>query len=261
MNLQNLKNLFLKLLIGCLVVAAALAVVTVIIGHFNDIFAKALFTILLVALHCLISFGFIVNNEKEETFENLTFFTNVTFFIIVLSFITSILGVWTLLSGALVAKLYALYFVLLFATLHGETLSKTTGKQKNIDTTVSVNYFFMAIVVLMLLPVIFLNDNSSLPSIYYRSLAAAGIIDATLTLIAVILHKLYVQKHPTLTDNVFNLQQIPGQPGQNMQNAQIAAAAPKHGMNIFVKILLGYVILQVIGSVFVMVLGAFALHH
>ena len=261
MNLQKLKNLFLKSLIGCLIAAAMLAVVTVIVGHFNDVFFKALFTILLVALHCLISFGFIVNNEKEETFDSLAFFTNVTLLIIVLSFITSILGVWGLFSGSLVAELYALYFVLLFATLHGEILTKITGKQKNIDTIVHANYFFMSIVILMLIPVIFINNNSGLPSLYYRSLAAAGIIDATLTLVAVILHKLYIQKHPKISDNIFNMQQVTGQFGENAQNIQIAAPAPKRGMNIFVKILIGYAVLQLVGALFVIVLGAIALRH
>src|SRR6185312_13241956 len=114
----------------------------------------------------------------------------------------------------------------------------------------------MAIVVLMLIPVIFLSDNSTLPSLYYRSLAAAGIVDATLTLIAVILHKLYIQKHPTLTDNLYNVQQLPGAYGQNIQGPQLAAAPPKKGMNIFVKILIGYVVLQLIGALFVVVMGA-----
>lgn len=257
MNFQKLKNLFLKSLIGCLIAAAVLAVITVIIGHFNSVFIRALFTILLIALHCLVSFSFIVNNEKEKTFDNLVFFTNVTFFIIVLSFITSTLGVWRLLSGTLVAELYALYLVLLFATLHGEVLVKTIGKQNNIDKVVYTNYIFMAIVVLMLIPAIFVSDNARLPSLYYRSLAAAGIIDATLTLIAVILHKLYVQKHPQLTDSIYSMPQPTGQLRQNVQ----IASTPKKGMNIFVKLLIGYVVLQLVGAIFVIMYGTLAFRH
>lgn len=251
MNLTNLKRLFLKSLIGCLVAAASLAVVTILMGDFNDVSAKALVTILLVAAHCLISFGFIVNNERQETFENLSFFANATFILIVLSFITSVLGVWGILPGSLVGKLYALYFVLLFATLHGEILAKTLGKQGSINNLVSANYVFMGVVVLMLLPVIFLEDSSSLGSFYYRLLGAFGIVDATLTLIVVIMHKLYVQKHPALQDNVFNAPD-----GQIGAAAQPGTARPHRGMNIFVTLLIVYIVLQFIGGIAFALIGA-----
>lgn len=74
MHLEKVKSLFLKSLIGCLVAAAGVAVVAVVSGQFNNVLQMALYTILLVALHCLVSFGFIVNNEKQETFESLAFF-------------------------------------------------------------------------------------------------------------------------------------------------------------------------------------------
>ncbi|MEK7059283.1 MAG: hypothetical protein AAB971_00810 [Patescibacteria group bacterium] len=255
MKLQNFKSLFLKSLIGCLIAAAALAVVTILIGQFNDICAKALFTILLIALHCLVSFSFIVNNEKQDTFDSLAIFANATFMIIVFSFATSILGVWGVIGGELVFKLYAVYFILLFATLHGEILAKTLGKQANIDNIVYANFIFMVIVVLMLMPVIFVGDNNTLGAVYYRLLAACGVIDATLTLIAVILHKLYIQKHPTIKDNVFNLQPIPGQPGQYVQ---ASAPQPRRGMNIFVVLLIIYVVLQLACALFIGVIGAVA---
>lgn len=252
MQMEKIKSIFLKSLIGCLVAAAAIAVITVISGQFNDVMAMALYTILLIAIHCLVSFGFIVNNEKQETFESLAFFTNATFIIIVLSFMTSVLGVWEVLPGGLVGRLYALYFVLLFAILHGEVLAKTTGKQESIDNVVYANYFFMAIVVLMLLPVIFYSDSSDLGALYYRLLAAFGIIDATLTLVAVILHRLYIQKHPRTNDAVFNVPVMPGQPGNQPQTV---AAPHARKMNIFVIILVGYLILQFGAGIILALIG------
>jgi hypothetical protein len=253
MKLEKVKSLFLRVLIGCLIAAAMLAVITVLVGRFNDILANALFTILLIAIHCLVSFAFITNNEQQETFDSLTFFSNATFTIIVLSFIASVLGVWGVLSGGLVAKIYAVYFVLLFATLHGDVLTQTLGKQKSITNLVYTNYVFMLVVVLLLLPVIFLSNKSALGSIYYRLLAACGIVDATLTLIVVILQKLYVQKHPVIHDNVFNMTLAPGQSAP--QYVQVPAPRRRHGMNIFVVILVGYIILQFIGGLFVIALG------
>ena len=244
MDLHKLKSVFLKTMIGCLVAAALLAVTTILIGQFSDVAGKALFTIVIIALHCLISFGFILNNEKQETFENLEFFTNATFIIIVLSFITAVFGIWSVFTGTLVSELYALYFVLLFAILHGEILAKTLGLQNNINTIVYVNFFFMGVVVLMILPLIFLPERGELGAFFYRLLSAVGIIDATLTLIAVILHKLYVQKHPTITDGLFNVQMantgvvaptIDGQPAQ-----QVQMVPAKRGTNIFVLIFIGF---------------------
>jgi hypothetical protein len=255
MNLTEIKSLFSKVLIGCLVAAAGLAVVTVLIGKFNDVLSNALFTILLVAVHTLVSISFITNNEKQDTFESLTFFTDVTFGLIILSFITSVSGIWGILPGEVVARLYALYFVLMFAVLHGEVLSKTVGKQSNIDKVVFYNYFFMVAVVVMLLPIIFLNDSSALGGFYYRLLAALGIIDATLTLIAVILHNLYVQRHPKLPDPVFA---VPSMLGQMAIGQQLAPATPqpKRGMNVFVLILIVFVGFQLVAAVIVGILGA-----
>lgn len=256
MDTEKVKSLFLKTLIGCLIAAASLAVVTVLAGAFNDIAAKALFTILVIALHALVSFAFINNNEKQETFESLSIFTNVTFGLIVFSFFTAVFGIWGIFGGELVAKLYALYFVLLFATLHGEVLAKTLGMQSSIDNVVYANFMFMLVVVLMLLPVIFFTgDGTSLGPVYYRVLAAFGIIDATLTLIAVILHKLYIQKNPTVNDNVFNFPMMPGQPAG--QNAQMPAEQPKkRGMNIFVTILILYIVLQFVGGIAIAIIGS-----
>jgi hypothetical protein len=259
MNLSKIKNVFLRILIGCLVAAALLAVVTVLVGTFNDILGKALTTIMLIALHSLVSFSFITNNEKQDTFENLSFFTNTTFVLIMLSFITSVFGVWGLLPGDIVAKLYGLYFVLLFAVLHGEVLYKTTGKQATVDRLVGLNYLFMIIVVALLIPVIFTGVSDVLGSLYYRILAACGIVDATLTLIVSILHKLYVQKHPEVQDAIFGTQSVvtPGQPGVPAGSQPMVAPVQqqRHGMNIFVMLLIGYLVLQVLGTLFFGLIG------
>lgn len=254
MQFEKFKRFFLQTLIGCLIAAALLSVVTVLAGQFNDTFAKALLTLLVIAVHSLVSFGFILNHEKQPNVENLELFTNATFMIIVLSFITSVLGIWGIIGGELVGKLYMTYFVLLFAILHGEVLAKTLGEESYIDNIVYGNFVFMFFVVLMLLPVIFFGSEQ-FDSIYYRLLAAFGIIDATLTLLTVILHKLYLQKHPKVNDAVFAIQ--PGGPNTPASTqAQPQAHQPKRGMNILVIILIAFLALQFIGSIMVAFIGA-----
>ena len=256
MNLTEIRSLFFKLLIGCLIAAAALAVTTVLLGSFNEVCRKALFTILLVALHALVGISFITTNEKQDSPDGLVFFTNATFSIIVISFMTSILGVWGILPGSIVGKLYMLYLVLLFAILHGEVLAKTRGEQSNIDAIVGANFVFMAVVVGLLIPIIFV-DSDLFADFYYRLLAACGIIDATLTLVAVILHHLYIQKHPKIADPIFTIQSMPSQiPGQPPQNMQVTMQQPKRRMNPLVLLLLIYVGFQVIGGVFMFAFAA-----
>jgi hypothetical protein len=155
-------------------------------------------------------------------------------------------------DGDLVWKLYATYFILLFATLHGEVLAKILGKTNYMDNIVYFNYLFMLVVVALLVIVIFVSDGSLLGDVFYRILAACGIVDATLTLTAIILHKLYLQKHPTVQSPVFSLQ--PGQPGQVQQNPQAAPEA-KRGMHPLVIILIAYLAFQFIGGIVVAAIG------
>lgn len=250
MGFEKIKRFFLQIMVACLVAAGVLSVITVLFGSFNDIFAKALATIFLVALHSLVSFGFILNNERKKTKENLEFFTNFTFVIIILSFITSLSGVWGLVGGVLVLKLYMAYFVLLFAVLHAEILAKILGKENYMDNIVYSNYLFMTIVVLMLMILIFVDDSSLLGSMFYRLLAAFGIIDATLTLSGIILHKLYLQKHPTVNSPVFTVQ-----PGQQVPGQAPQAAEPKRGMHPLVIVLIAYLAFQFIGGIVVALIG------
>jgi hypothetical protein len=202
MKTEKLRQLSIQIMIGGLIGAAAIAVVAVLAGSFNDTSEKALFTLLLVMLHALACLGFVEQTSKTPS--SFRFFENSVFFLIVLSFFTSILGVWGVLEGDIVARLYGTYGVLLFACLHGQMLSQTKGKQSNIDIIVGVNYALMGVVILLIFPLIWLSsDNFS--SIYYRILAACGIVDATLTILAVILHRMYVQKHPEVTSTIFNV--------------------------------------------------------
>lgn len=256
MNFESAKRFFFRILIACLVAAASLGVVTVLMGHFSDVLAKTLFTIFLVAAHAIISFGFISTNEKQKTLENLTIFTNVTFGVIVFSFITSIFGVWGIISGDLVGKLYSVYFVLLFATLHGEVLATMVKVQSDLAKYVIANYFFMLVVVVMLMPVIFVSDKADLGSFYYRLLAASGIIDATLSMVAIILHKLYLQKNPQTNDLAFSSPRTLGSTAMGA-GGQSVTIPQKRGTNIFVKILIAYIVIQILGAIFVGAFGGF----
>lgn len=239
-NFAEFKKFFLFNLIGSLIIAALVAVVTVLIGTFNEVTGRVLFTLLMVVVHSLVSLGFIWDDEKQNTFERLSFFINVLFILIVISFVTSIFGIWKIIPEETIMHLYATYFIIGFAALHGDILSKALNKETYIDAIVYVNYIFMAAVVFMLQPVIYITDATRvLGDFYFRFLAALGIIDGTLSILTIIFYKLYMNKHPRVESPIQT--NLPPQEGSNV---------PRKGLSIWVWILIGYLVLQVIGSLF-----------
>ena len=249
---ETLKKLFIKVLIVSLISAAAVAVITVLVGQLSDILWRSLMTLGLVAAHALASLFYIRTAEQSKDGEELTFFSNSVFIIIILSFVTSIFGTWQIIDGELMGKLYLTYFVLLFAVLHGELLSKTSKLEPYIDRIVAANYGFMLLVIGLLLPIIYFSQIT-FSDIYYRGLAAAGIVDATLTILAVIFHKLYLQKHPKAESQLFSVNS--GQLDANGQPIPVAVAIPKRHTNPLLLLLGVYIIGQMVVSLIFAVSG------
>lgn len=230
-NFSDFKKVFLFNLIGALIISAIVAVITVLVGEFNSTSIKVFLTLLMVATHSLFSLVFIWDDSRQNTFERLGFFTNVLFFIVVVSFITSILGIWDIIPGETVWNLYQTYFIVGFASLHLDILSKALHKENYLDKVIYLNYVFIAIVVLMLLPIIYISNANLIGEIYYRLLGAAGIIDGTLSLLVIIFYKVYMHKHPRV-QNVL---------AAGMQTGQ----KQKKGLSIWVWILIIYLVIQI----------------
>lgn len=230
-NFAEFKKFFLFNLIGSLIVAALVAVITVLSKTFNEVTLRVFFTLAMVVVHSLVSLSFIWDDKRQNTFERLSFFINILFIIIVLSFFTSILGIWEIIPGSIIAKMYMTYFVLLFAALHGDILSKALNKETYLDLIVYLNYVFMAFVVIMLQIIIY-TDNALrvLGEFFFRGLGAIAIIDGTLSVLTIIFYKIYMNKHP----RVENLLQA----GTQEQK--------KKGLSIWVWILIIYLVIQVI---------------
>ncbi len=231
-DFADFKKFFIYNLIGSLIIAALVAVVTVLVGSFNEVTGRALWTLFMVVAHSFISLAFIWNDERDSTSKRFSFFTNVLFVLIVVSFLISIFGIWKILSWEVVAHTYQTFFILLFAALHGNILAKALGNEEYIDWTVYINYVFMTIVVLMLLPMIYLGDQAyqTLGSMYYRFLAAAGIIDGTLSILTIIFHKMYIHAHPKAVNEL----------------ADSTQKSERNGLSIWVWILIIYLLYQVL---------------
>jgi hypothetical protein len=195
-TLAQLKKFFLYALVGSLIISAVTGVIIVLIGDFNEISARVLYTLLMVVVHSIVSLSFIWKNSKKNPEDTLGFFHNVLFFLLVLSFITSIFGIWRIIDGGSVWKYYRVYIVLAISSLHANILSKALSKEDTIDKLIYANYIFVALVALLSFPVIFIHDaHIYLGEFYYRLWAAIGIIDATLSILTMIFYKLYLHKN------------------------------------------------------------------
>lgn len=236
-DFDELKKFFLFNLIGSLIIAAIIAVATVLFStEFNEVTLRVFATLAMVTLHSLISLAFIWDDKRQKSAERLAFFTNVLFLIIVVSFVTSLLGIWKVIPGDIVGKLYQTMIIFGFAALHGNILAKALDKEAYLDMIVYINYVFMIAVVIMFQMVIYrTNLGLTLGESFFRLFAALGIIDGTLTILAVIFYKMHMNKHPKEENPLQGV----GLPGQTTQQT-------KKGLSIWVWILIAYLILQAI---------------
>ena len=236
-NFAEFKKFFLFNLIGSLIICALVAVVTVLIGEFTEVTWRVLFTLAMVVIHSLVSLAFIYNDEKQNTFETLSIFTNTLFLLVVVSFLTSIFGIWKIIDGSAVWHTYQTFFIILFAALHADILSKALHKEMYIDIIIGLNYVFMAMVVIMLLPIIYLtNPSEVLGEVYYRILGATAIIDGTLSILAIIFYRLFMNKNPKVENPL----------APQVVTEQGVVKPQKKGLSIWVWVLIIYLVIQIL---------------
>jgi hypothetical protein len=94
----------------------------------------------------------------------------------------------------------------------------------------------MAAVVFMLQAVIYLESSSNfLSETFFRILGAAGIVDGTLSILAIIFYKLYMNKHPK-TENPLQ---------GNFFQGHVVKSDKKKGLSVWVWVLIIYLVLQI----------------
>ncbi|QQS18785.1 hypothetical protein IPL68_01810 [Candidatus Saccharibacteria bacterium] len=202
-NTQNLRSLLLKIMLGCVIAAAGVAVVAVLAGSMGDAGWRAVWTVFSAMIHTALLFGIVsttaTNNPLLVRSTNMVI--NTSMVVAMLSFFTSVMGIWGVMDGGLAARLYATYIVSLFLVLHGKSLMDIQVQFEKVRSYVRVNYLFMVIVACLILGVVYAPDGSSILSGFYgRLLAASAIVDVTLSIVVIGMYRLYIQKHPELEE-------------------------------------------------------------
>lgn len=202
MDKAKLRSNLIKLMLGCLVLAAGVAIVTILIGSFGDTTGKSLSTVFSALLHIAIVFGLVsmTASKLDVSPKTTDFVINASIVIAVLSFFTSVFGIWGALSGDVALKLYVTYVVALFVLLHAKTLIDVQAVYAKVRPYVYANYVFIAVVACMILGLVYSSDSSTLLGNFYgRLLAASAIVDVTLSVIVAGMHRLYLQQHPEVS--------------------------------------------------------------
>ncbi|HVS58666.1 MAG TPA: hypothetical protein VHD60_02925 [Candidatus Saccharimonadales bacterium] len=202
MDKIKLRSTLVKSMLYCLVAAAAIAVVTILIGKFSDTTGRALGTIFVALIHIGLVFGLVsmLTSKKTDVSPGSTeFVVNTSIIIAVLSFFTSVFAIWQIVGGTLPLRLYTTYVIALFALVHVKTLIDVDVQYWRVRSYVLANYVFIAIVSLMLLGDLYVHDPAALLSGFYgRLLAASAVVDVTLSVIVAVMYRLYLQQHPEL---------------------------------------------------------------
>jgi succinate dehydrogenase hydrophobic anchor subunit len=213
LNFAQVKKFCISTFIGSLIVAALVAVIAVLLGEFNEVTWRVFATLFVVVVHSLVSLSFIWDDTRNKAFARLSLFINTVFLIIVVSFFLSVFGIWKLIAAETIRHLYVTLFFIGFGSLHVDVLSKVLGKEKYMDAIIYANYVFIAVVLAMLQPIIYVqNADAVLGPVFFRILAAAAIVDGTLSILTMIFYKKWVTVYQlrliTITRRQLNLKRL-----------------------------------------------------
>lgn len=204
MKFERIRSILIKLFLATLIVAAAIAVITILIGEMNDIAGRAIGTVIAAMIHIAILFAIlsvVFRTERDRRARSTNLVVNALVVIVTLSLFTSIFGTWQLLDGEIVSKLYVTYLIFIVAILHSKMLDDIYVMNARSKYYIFANYFFIILVALLLLGVVYTPDGVDLLSGFYgRLLAASVIVDVTLSVVAAVLQRLFLQKHPELIE-------------------------------------------------------------
>lgn len=198
---SQIKKWFLYIMIGGLVVSAAISIMAVLFGEFNDFIQKSLFTTLSIVAHSLLALSFVSVNVEHRTKAD-EVILNTLFGIIIASTATSLLAIWKIITGSIIGDLYLVYLYALIAAVLCRALLQANRVDNVTRMLADASIFITIFLFFLLLPSVFVDTPSTLPDIYYRGIAATAILLGTTSVLTAILHRLYVNKHPEIhSDN------------------------------------------------------------
>ena len=200
-RIVQIRTILTKGLLGCLIAAAVVAVIAILMGSMNDIALKAIGTILAAVTHLGILFTItsVVSTEAQLVRRTTGVVLNVSIGIAALSFMTAVFMIWGIITANLSFKFYGAYAVLLFSLLHWKAVVDIEEVYEKVRSYMFANVAFIFAVAILGIIVIFAPQLLETAGGFFgRLLAVSVIIDVTISVIIIVMNRLYVQKHPEL---------------------------------------------------------------
>lgn len=212
----DVKKYVLYTLVGGLIVSALISVSAVLLGEFNSAMSRTLSTTATMVFHTFVAL-LLVSVSSKTNDKSGGFIINVMLSITIASFITSVLSIWEILSGRIVADLYLLYVDTFLACLWIQLLrlvgSNLLDKPTRILSQVSIG--LTVIFWLLVLPTIFIHYPDRPSEFHYRIMAATVILLSTTSVLVTVFRRIYLSKLP-------KQMHMPGQPQWDIIIAVIA---------------------------------------
>jgi hypothetical protein len=197
---QSLRGVIIKVLLGSVVLAAAVTVILILVGTWGSTTWRAIGTIVLAVVHLVVVLGVAASSVKAtdtRVMRSSNVLLNVTLGIIVASFFVSTLRVWDVMTGSDLWHWYLAFFVVLFAAFHAKLLYDRSSIIPTLRKLVDVNYGVIGFVALLLIFWVFFPSlNDGFNGFYGRLVAAAVVIDVTLTIVIAVMQHMYFQRNP-----------------------------------------------------------------
>lgn len=195
-RLSRVKLGFLYVVIGGLVVSALISVVAILIGEFNSVIQKALFTTFLLVLHGCIALLIVLADKRNQIGKSLIATTILG--VVIANMVTSALGVWDILPGDMSSRLVGVYALLVGTAFIIAGMLRLRLPPQATTMLAYVSCGLMALLALGLIPWILFHDSPFLSDLYYRAIGAVGILTVTGLLITCIVNRITVAQHPEL---------------------------------------------------------------
>lgn len=193
----KIKLAFMYVLIGGLVVSALVSIAAILVGEFNDVIQKALWTTVIFVSHSLLILTLVSADRHNQIGRSLL--PTVILGVILANMVTTTFGTWDILKDDLAWRLVGVYTLLIGSSFLVTAVQKLRLRH---TTTLAAAYSTLGLIglwTLLLMPWI-LIDIKLLDDFYFRLVGAATILTATALAVTVIIRRIALAQTPELRD-------------------------------------------------------------
>lgn len=192
---NKLKLAFLYVLIGGLVVSAIISISAILIGEFNSVIQKALLTTFVLVVHSLLALAIVTADTRNTLGKSLI--ATVILGTVLANMFTATFGIWQLWWDNASWNAFHIYMLAIGTAFILTAVLKLRLAHKATTVMTYLTAGFIGLLAVLVVPWI-VADAQPLDALYYRGIAAAGILAATSLVITSIVNRIAVGQKPAL---------------------------------------------------------------